>query len=127
MTEMRNSVHPVLHLIHPKPVSWSSLVRPIAKELQVPLVPYQQWLKTLQDSVHDSVEIEQLRENPALRLMEFFKHAPVNEDREPLGIARLSFDKAWEVAPALDMPQLGIEHVKKWMAAWRVSGFLPSA
>ena len=123
---MRNSPHSVLHLIHPKPVPWNSLIRPIAEELQVPLVPYQEWLNALQAEIHDTLEIDQLRQNPALRLVEFYKHAPVNKDREPLGIARLSFEKALEVAPALNMSQLGVEHARRWVAAWRASGFLPS-
>lgn len=127
VTEMRNSDHPVLHLIHPKPVSWSSLIQPIASELRVPLVSYEQWLRLLQDCGHDSIEVEHLRQNPALRLLEFYRHAPVNEDREPLGVARLSFERALEVSPALNMAALGSDHVHSWIAAWRASGFLPSA
>lgn len=102
------------------------MIRPLAKILDVPLVPYTQWLEALQTSVKSGDdEVEMQRQNPALRLLDFFGHAKLSEDYEPVGIARLSIKKAIEVAPALDIAPLNEDHVKQWVAAWVKTGVLP--
>lgn len=102
------------------------MFRPLAEQLGVPLVPYTQWLEALRNSVQSTDdEIEMQRKNPALRLLSFFGHAKLSDEFEPVGIAKLSISKAVEVAPALDIPSLNGEHVRKWVEAWISSGFLP--
>ncbi|KAI0938637.1 putative NRPS-like protein biosynthetic cluster, variant 2 [Taiwanofungus camphoratus] len=127
LVEMRNSSSLILHLAHPRPVSWTSIIDPLAKDLGVPLVPYSAWVATLHKSpVDETAEGQQLGQNPALRLIHFFRNCKVDEDKEPLGITRLATDKAMKVAPSLNIQELGVEHVKKWLSAWRSSGFLPA-
>lgn len=102
------------------------MIQAIAEELRVPLVPYQQWLDALRGAVlHNAEDVERFRENPALRLLDFYSNATFGDDKEPLGIAKLDIQKALEVAPSLNLPQLGVEHAHSWLAAWRASGFLP--
>jgi len=45
---------PVVHLVHPRAVSWHSLAAPIAQKLSVSLVPYNDWL-THSEGVAQSV------------------------------------------------------------------------
>ncbi|PIL34373.1 hypothetical protein GSI_03148 [Ganoderma sinense ZZ0214-1] len=130
-TEMRHSPEPIVHLVHPRPVSWQSLLEPIAKELNVPLVPYTQWLSALESSVeHGSAqEVEVMRLNPALRLLPFYKvqSKAMTPDREAMGLVFISTDKAVQVSESLArMPQLDGERARMWVAAWRKSGFLSS-
>ncbi|KAH9939795.1 acetyl-CoA synthetase-like protein [Epithele typhae] len=132
--EMRHSSEPVLHLIHPRPVPYNTLVAPIAAELGVPLVPYAEWLAKLRASIAavtgTSAEIETLAANPALRLLPFFEAAKVPEGaatagREPMGIVELSTEKAVQVSKALaDLPQMDAARATRWVAAWKKAGFL---
>ena len=45
---MRSSADPILHLVHPRPIPWKSLITPIAQELKATLVPYVEWLTALE-------------------------------------------------------------------------------
>lgn len=86
-----------------------------------------------------------LRENPALRLFEFFrvglayehgsketnadeKHHDLDSDseREPLGMVRIGCAKAVKVSPHLSdaAEVLGEMHVGRWLDAWKRSGFI---
>ncbi|PIL34345.1 hypothetical protein GSI_03120 [Ganoderma sinense ZZ0214-1] len=130
-TEMRHSPEPIVHLVHPRPVSWRSLLEPIAKEVNVPLVPYTQWVSALESSVEQgsAQEVEAMRLNPALRLLSFFKaqSTAMAPEREAMGLAFISTGKAVQVSESLArMPQLDGERAQMWVAAWRKSGFLSS-
>ncbi|KAI0719494.1 acetyl-CoA synthetase-like protein [Cerioporus squamosus] len=120
--EMRNSPAPILHLVHPRPVAWHILVAAIAEELGVPLVPYASWLAALEKSageVSGERDVDAMRDNPALRLLDFFcNRAGAREGREPLGMPLLSTEKARSVSDEAD--------ARRWVAAWRASGFLPT-
>ncbi|KAH9943386.1 acetyl-CoA synthetase-like protein [Epithele typhae] len=121
--EMRRSPAPFLHLVHPRPVPWRTLVVPIASALAAPLVPYADWLAALELSGADA---DAASANPALRLLDFFRsRAAVREGREPLGTAILDTGRACEASPTLkDMSPLTTEDAERWVAAWRASGFL---
>ena len=95
---MRHSPEPIVHLVQPRPVSWHTLLEPIAKELNVPLVPYTDWLSALESSVEQgsAQEVEVMRLNPALRLLLFFKaqSTAMTPDRVAMGLVFISTDKA---------------------------------
>ena len=119
--EMRDSPAQILHLVHSRPVPWHKLIAPIAEELKVPLVPYADWLSALVKN-GSAEDVELMRENPALQLVDFFRS---RGDGEMLGEARLSTDKARSVSEAFaNMPELGEADARRWVAAWRASGFL---
>ncbi|KAI0717761.1 acetyl-CoA synthetase-like protein [Cerioporus squamosus] len=126
--EMRHSTEPFLHLIHPRPTRWHTVLAPIAELLNVPLVPYEQWVSALENSVQagSAAEVEMMRQNPALRLLPFFKAAKEPVDgREAFGFVFLSTEKAIKVSESLaQMPMLDAERAKMWVAAWKKSGFL---
>jgi hypothetical protein len=56
-------------------VSWVSVVSVAARELNVPLVPYADWLRALENSLQDASksQVDHLRANSALRLLLFYK------------------------------------------------------
>lgn len=126
---MRDSDRFILHLVHPRPVPWSSLMEPIARALEVPLVTYSHWFSALEACLHDTSlsEIEQMRSNPALRLLNFFRNADLSgEDKEPLGVARLATDQAVQISATLNsgIKQLGGQDANNWVEAWRRHGFI---
>ena len=127
-TEMRHSREPFLHLVHPRPVPWRSLVAPVAERLGVPLVGYDEWLAKLASSVAagSAEEVEAMAANPALRLLPFFQvQNRTAADREPMGLVILSTEKATEVSGTLAaLPELDAARAVSWVEAWKKAGFL---
>ncbi|KAH9895845.1 acetyl-CoA synthetase-like protein [Cubamyces lactineus] len=128
-TEMRHSPEPFVHLVHPQPVPWHNVVAPIAEELGVPLVSFEEWISALEAgaSQGDAADVELMKANPALRILAFFQglKSIKSPDREPLGMVYLSTEKSTKVSEALaNMPQLDAERARGWVAAWKRSGFL---
>ena len=121
---MRNADEPVLHLTHPRAVDWRRFLEPIAQHFSVPLVPYPEWLAALEQSGGQSPDVEKMRDNPALRLLDFYRAVDLRKEREPLGIVHLDTTKARRIAPALDLPELGADYVEKWLKAWKEAGFI---
>jgi hypothetical protein len=128
LIEMRNSSYAVLHLVHPRPVSWASLITPIAKNIGVPLVSFPEWLDAFNISTDDisTSEVERMHHNPALKLTEFFRHADLDKDKEPLGVARLDTEYACKVSRTMNvtMNRLDEKDAITWVDAWRQSGFI---
>ena len=121
---MRSSPEPILHLVHPRPVSLKSLFAPIAEELGVTLVPYGEWLSAL-EAVAES-DPEAARENPAVRLLAYFRATAPTNTKTSRGLYQLDTAKAVAASETLaNMPELGEADAKRWVAAWRASGFLP--
>ena len=129
--EMRHSEEPFLHLVHPHPTTWHTVMEPIANTFNVPLVSYEQWLSALEASVNAGTteEVELMKANPALRILPFFKaqgqQMDATDEREPMGFVHLSTEKAAKVSKSFtQMPQLDAERALRWVAAWKKSGFL---
>lgn len=100
-------------------------MEPISRRLQVPLVPYADWLAALERSAgQDGSDVDKLRDNPALRLLAFFRGVNIDESREPLGSVALDTSKAAQVAPALGLLELDAGYVEKWLRTWQGLGYL---
>ncbi len=127
LVQMRGSHEPILHLAHPRPVAWNTFLQRIAEKMQVPLVSYDVWLDALQRSKNQSKlpELDLLRQNPALRLLEFFRTVQRGGDREPLGGVRTDVTKAMREAPSIDLPELDATWADRWIDGWQKAGFIP--
>ncbi|PIL34315.1 hypothetical protein GSI_03090 [Ganoderma sinense ZZ0214-1] len=127
--EMRNSRSLVLHLSHPRPVPWHTLIVPIAKELGVPLVPFSHWLTTLEKCDNDTLDVRSLdptQNNPALRLLGLFRSWASTSNPGPVSAMRMSTEKAEAASETLSsLPALDAEVARGWVAGWRRVGFLP--
>ena len=100
-------------------------MEPIASELGVPLVSYSEWLSKLEECAGEGSadEVDGMRANPALRLLDFFRAQRDGGRSNP--IPRLSTTEAEKASQELAlMQELSKEDAKRWVAAWRVSGFL---
>lgn len=133
VVEMRISPYATLHLVHPRPATWSSLFQLIAADLGASLVSFPDWFSRLEGSLKSGQsEVEEMERNPALMLMDTFK-AFANARQSPCSevpaMPKLVMDKAMEVAPSLgqtDLAILGEEDVKTWLGYWRRIGFIQS-
>ena len=129
--DKRNADVGYLHLAHPRPVPWSAVVEPIAKLLGIPMVSYDEWLAKLVKSGEGLTaerEVEVMRENPALKLLDFFSHIdPTSPNPEAMNVAPLDVSEAQRVAPALspeNLPQFGSEDAYRWISYWKKIHFL---
>ena len=121
------------HLVHPRGVPFDALIGSAASWLNVPLVPFPEWLSRLTEEYkksqsHPDANLERMQaSNPALRLFSFYDTARIGPEWEPLGAARLDVSRAVRVSKVLAeiAKPLGEENVRKWLAAWCSSGFLP--
>ncbi|KAH8100027.1 acetyl-CoA synthetase-like protein [Cristinia sonorae] len=121
--EMRNSPHPVLHLVHPRPVSWADIITPVSQALSLPLVSYADWLARLRESganLHAEHEVEIMKVNPALRILDFFSGVDLDSSSgEAMGIREMDMTKAREVANVLSgLPPLSKRDVLGWLSYW---------
>jgi hypothetical protein len=123
------------HVVHPRGVPFNALIGSAARSLNVPLVPFPEWLSRLAEEQHKSqwsrpdANLERMQaSNPGLRLFSFYDTARTGPEWEPLRAARLDASRAMRVSKVLaeDAKPLGEENVRKWLAAWRSSGFLPA-
>jgi hypothetical protein len=71
----------IYHLVHPRPAAWDALFRPIAQHFGLFPIQYSRWLQRLKKSrdwfgeMDLDDEAEQLKLNPALKLIDFFESA----------------------------------------------------
>lgn len=129
MVEMLDSPPGVYHLAHPSPVSWTIPMQEAARIMNVPLVPYTQWLASLEKQASSQTG-EYLQKNPALRLLDFFKYTMRrrNTNTENFLEPQLSCAKALQESPTLRSMAsnpLGTKDVAKWIGYWRSVGFIP--
>lgn len=123
----------VLHIAHPYPVAWSSIISSFSKFLGVPSVPFKEWLASLEAAANsvptDAAAVERANEsNPAIRLLPFYRGfdaSTPDESMEAMGFVRMACEKATAVSPSLQNADvLGERDVMRWLAFWKKSGFL---
>ncbi|KAF8890513.1 hypothetical protein CPB84DRAFT_1849102 [Gymnopilus junonius] len=125
----------IVHLVHPRPTSWSLLSKIIATDLGVDLVPFVAWLAKLEelgkgsDTSEEQIDVEALRKIPALRLLPFYKPMAIHEEGSiaGLGFKKLNSEKAVAMSETLANPnvsRVGEENVKAWLGYWKSVGFI---
>ncbi|KAL0958751.1 hypothetical protein HGRIS_014075 [Hohenbuehelia grisea] len=127
LVEMRHSSSQFLQLVHPNPRRWTSLFENFGLALNVPMVPYAEWLAAL-----EAIPQDQQTGSAAdlLRLLDFFQSAnkPLpSADAEAFGFPRMSTAKAVKEAPSLlagHLQPLGSYDAYAWLGYWRQTGFL---
>jgi hypothetical protein len=130
LVKMRQSETLVLHLVHPNPVPWSTVLEPISEALGMPLVPYSVWLSALKACSLGKHSGPASAHNPALHLLDFFQSAdkPLpSPDAEAFGFPRLLTEKAAKVAFSLkyeSLSVLGKQDAEGWLKYWTKIGHL---
>ena len=129
LLEVRNADAPFLHLVHPRPTPWSTLLEPVAQEYSLQFVPFADWVTLLERSgqgLDADAEVEAMRRNPALKLLQFFKLSLTTEHTSnAVGVCGLDTSHARRASPTLrDMSPLTGEDTRRWLAYWRRHGHL---
>lgn len=134
IVDLRDSTSSIVHLVHPKPISWSDFARTVSSELHVPLVPYSEWLRLLGERTlspdNDSGAEEAL---PAAKILSFFRQAASGmedsrDGKEAMGLATLDISRAMSESVTMrndgEMRKIGVEEVKLWLENWIRQGYL---
>lgn len=115
----------IAHLTHSRPVSANALFEPLAKVLGVRLVPFAEWVETLEKSAANSDD----EKNPALKMIDFFKDnasKSASESYEAYGVVRMDITNALKGSKTLreDIAELSVGDVTSWVSYWRRVGHL---
>ena len=136
MLEISNDT---LHIVHPCPVRWSTVIEPIAQQLGVPLVPYDEWFSRLESSANDYESYSKAPnkyggELSALRLVDFYRlGSSESKERSRSGtesmglIVKVAAQKGAKASPSLTpgvCPPINQEDIERWMEYWRKTKFL---
>ncbi|KZT61197.1 acetyl-CoA synthetase-like protein [Calocera cornea HHB12733] len=128
-TDTPSGTSTYLHLVHPHPVSWDSMLGPLAGQLGCTLVPFSKWLRALSEAAEDHTEVTR---NPAIKLLDFYRGVAESETslgpgtatsyraREAMGMPDLETEQAEARSETLRrLKPLGEEDAQRWMAYWR--------
>lgn len=128
-----------LNLGHPRPVSWSTVFKPIAEDMGISLVPYAEWLANLEqvlaEATTSGMEMQLVRSNPILRLMNTLNMRKTMDGTTSLhssfnvmAVAHMDTAHAVKGSAALGdetvLPSLGKADAVRWLSYWRRIGAL---
>lgn len=129
LLEMRDGDVPFLHMVHPHPTAWSIITEPIVQAFDLQQVPFDEWVSLLEKSgrgLNAETEVAVLRENPALKLLQFFTQCKQTAyTQTAIGLHGLDTSQAHRTSPTLrNMQPLTGEHAQRWVAYWKRHGHL---
>lgn len=104
-----------VHLVHPKPISWSSIATVLSTELQLKIIPYNIWLEKLEN---------ECSANPQMLNAAFLPFFQVVTYRDPgnegFGVPDIDYEYAVQASRALqEAAQVGKEDIRSWIEYWR--------
>ncbi|KAI0050783.1 acetyl-CoA synthetase-like protein [Auriscalpium vulgare] len=120
LLDILGSAQPVLHLVHPRPVSWQIVSNAAAQSLHVPAVPFAEWLAKLRTAYEtSSADPDTLARIPALKVIDFFTNLRAAPDFRTEKAVRASTNLK-------EAKRLSSEDVERWLSYWRGTGFISS-
>jgi hypothetical protein len=121
----------VVHVVHPSPVPWATLIQHAADACNVPMVPWRNWLDAVERSMSDGTlsKRDQRRSEPAIRLLSLFhgwtrmfseRSAPAEGEYEAFALPNMDTAVLRRLVPVVEaVPSLGKKDVESWMGYWR--------
>ncbi|KAG2005477.1 hypothetical protein CC2G_001879 [Coprinopsis cinerea AmutBmut pab1-1] len=129
------SGHRIAHLVHPRPITWNKVASTIARELGIPLSPFEDWLttvRTLSESSSSKLEDNKLKHLPVLKLLTFMETSIAASLAEPncdaMGIPFVDVSNALEFSSTLRDPKLAsldASDVRAWLRYWQNASKMP--
>ncbi|EJD40551.1 acetyl-CoA synthetase-like protein [Auricularia subglabra TFB-10046 SS5] len=122
LIEMRDASG-ILHLVHPRPIPWSTVLATFSKDTGAPLMPWSEWIARL--AAYGAKGADAARDVPALRLLEFWRSFGEGGLSGMSSMELIATDQAEGVSPTLkDMAPLSAADAGKWLAYWKRAGVL---
>ncbi|KIJ61725.1 hypothetical protein HYDPIDRAFT_158984 [Hydnomerulius pinastri MD-312] len=128
-----------VNLVHPRPVEWACLMKPISVALQqknltpllLPLVSFGEWVERLEKYATESNE-DNIRRVPAIKLLNFIRFLAQGDtsmrqsdrfDEEAAGFASFTTDVAQSVSKTMkELEPLSATDVMGWIHYWESVG-----
>ncbi|KAF5350345.1 hypothetical protein D9758_012816 [Tetrapyrgos nigripes] len=117
-----------VHLVHPRPVPWTSIAPVIAEQLGVPLVPLGNWVASLEHLRNQTPQPTQNsfsdrdKDVRALRILDFYRRMVSCEEtrnREAFGNPAMAVHRGRHCETAFkSLRVLGAEDARKWVSAF---------
>ncbi|KAF7378113.1 Acetyl-CoA synthetase-like protein [Mycena sanguinolenta] len=95
-----------INLVHPRPVSWDFIMSTLADAVQLPLIPFGDWVQQLQD-ISTRATAQDIEKIPGIKLLDFFQSGRSRDRKYQF----LHIESAIEPLRAQD--------AKQWMQYWR--------
>ncbi|GJJ06383.1 hypothetical protein Clacol_000574 [Clathrus columnatus] len=124
LIELRRAPVLFAHIVHPRPVTWRSVLKNIEDVLQLPIIPPHEWTRLLENASQSNPGLTQ---SAAIHLIDIYRggllQSGQSEDVEILGLPTFETVITLDVAPSLQaahLPQLGRSDVEKWITSWKL-------
>src|SRR5258707_771741 len=118
IVEIRNTSSSVIHITHPRPVSWRYIFRRVAHTLGVPIVPFRHWLAQLEALATSPVG----KEIKAIALLSTYRTIDLSAGGF---LPRMSNENALRESPTLAAAQPLTEKViDLWLSYWKSISFI---
>lgn len=118
IVETRNTSSDIIHIAHPKPISWRHVLRKISQTLSVPVVPFSDWLAQLEALAASSKG----KETTAIALLDTYRTI------DPSGTTitpRMSNENALRESPTLAAAEpLTEKDIDSWLSYWKSISFI---
>ncbi|KAJ7705888.1 male sterility protein-domain-containing protein [Mycena olivaceomarginata] len=103
-----------INLVHPRPIPWDFVMSAMAATVQLPLIPFPDWVGQLQ-ARSAKATAEDIAKIPGIKLLDFFKAAVAGK-----GTAEFSTLKAQAISESMKLLKpLTEDDAKQWMAYWK--------
>ncbi|KAJ6578491.1 acetyl-CoA synthetase-like protein [Mycena capillaripes] len=103
-----------INLVHPRPIPWDVVMSAMADTVQLPLIPFPDWVGQLQ-ARSAKATAEDIAKIPAIKLLDFFKAAVAGK-----GTAEFSTLKAQAISESMKLLKpLTEDDAKQWMTYWK--------
>lgn len=113
IAEIRNASSNVIHIAHPKPVSWSYIFSRVSQTLGIPLAPGSDWFARLEALATSSKG----NGTTAIALLETYRAAGSSSTNH---MPRMSNEKALRESPTLSAAQpLTEQDIDSWLSYWK--------
>ena len=110
VAEIRNTTSNIVHIAHPKPVSWRYIFGKVSQTLDVPVVPFSDWLARLEALTTSSKG----NETKAIALLETCRTV---DPSAPKFVPRMSCETALRESPTLAAVQpLTDRDIESWLS-----------
>ncbi|KAH9934282.1 ketoacyl-synt-domain-containing protein [Fomitopsis serialis] len=134
LVEFMDSSKKVLHLCHPRPVTWTQVFNYFSLILDLPLVPYSDWITRLERGLVLSEDASAMRYlEHGLRLLDIFRFAADANEPRPDVMEKLNHSAdimhGLEASPTLRdgrISEIGLDDVRSWVNYWQREGLIPS-
>ncbi|KAJ7688597.1 hypothetical protein B0H17DRAFT_1160269 [Mycena rosella] len=108
-----------INIVHPRPVTWDSVMSSMAHIAQRPLIPFADWFHQLETRASGATA-EDMENIPGIKLLSFFSAAAGGQ-----GGTKFSTLKAQALSDAMRLVKpLEMQDAERWMRYWREKGFI---